>query len=235
MIAPEPVRIIPESGVPAPAVTGARQRGLPPAIPVERISRATRVRVTRMPSARRSAWTGGAPWVPSDVAPRFDPVPSSCPAVVLPRWAGEAAGAGAGPLAWRAVTPAMPSGWGQSPDRRKDRSMKRSRFAKEQIIAVQREQEAGVSTADVAASTGSAALRPTPGRRSSAAWTYRSDGPAENSLPPRARDCFGFFGGGKTGETLRGKGSGSGDGTAVGPSSGRPLNGLVEALEFPVV
>ncbi len=34
-------------------------------------------------------------------------------------------------------------------DRRKDRTMKRSRFSEEQIIAVPREQEAGFSTADV--------------------------------------------------------------------------------------
>ncbi len=32
---------------------------------------------------------------------------------------------------------------------RKDRTMKRSRFSEEQIIAVLREQEAGISTADV--------------------------------------------------------------------------------------
>lgn len=44
-------------------------------------------------------WNNIADWIDGDVAPKFYPVLSSFPAVALPCWAGEAAGACAEPLA----------------------------------------------------------------------------------------------------------------------------------------
>ena len=47
--------------------------------------------------------------------------------------------------------------------------MKRSRFSEEQIIAILKEQEAGMATADVCGATGSAPRRFTSGRPNMAA------------------------------------------------------------------
>lgn len=54
--------------------------------------------------------------------------------------------------------------------------MKRSRFTEEQIIGMMKEQEAGMATADVAASTGSALRRSTNTRRASAGSRCRMSG-----------------------------------------------------------
>lgn len=51
--------------------------------------------------------------------------------------------------------------------------MKRSRFSEEQIIAILKEQEAGMATAQFAAATGSARRRFTSGRRSMAGLMSR--------------------------------------------------------------
>lgn len=56
--------------------------------------------------------------------------------------------------------------------------MKRSRFNEEQIIAILKEQEAGMATAGSAAVTGSARRHSTSGSRSLSVWRY-----------PRPDDC----------------------------------------------